>query len=455
MTYSTLIFASVVLPLSILFLFFDRSSEYKNLILCITSFLFVTWGINILAGLMFLSVFVDYFFALAIENMMKKDKSRAVVFFVFDIIVNAALFLWLAKNGIFGEGGKLHLDRVYIPVGAAFYTLKNFSYVYDVFTGRCKAERNPFYLLTYGMSYPFMLAGPVVRYGDIAPQLRKRSLSGELISRGIKSFAIGFSKTVILLPVLDKIRTAALYGEESSPVSALVGILAWLGYVWFTFTGLSDMGTGIACMNGFDVPLNYERLTSKHLLGGTVRCYNTSMVEFMKDIRGDSGKIKPVILTLVLSVLGAGFYGSSKTFLIVGAIVGVILAAEYIVGYDRIEDIPSPVKAVIGFISVIMLFSPLAFETFGGWKSWLGDLVNFGSFLSVGDELKTLLVGNFLIIAVCIISVTPISSVLTGALDSAAERSPKSYTFINTIKTICIAAVFAVSYILLAADKLA
>ena len=455
MTYSTLIFASVMLPISVLFLFFDRSTEYKNLILCVTSFLFVTWGINSLAGLMFLSVFADCFFAIAIENMTKKnDRSRAIVFFIADILMNGFLFLLLARNELFEGSEKLSLAKIYIPAGAAFYTLKNFSYVYDVFTGRCSAERNPFRLLTYGMNYAFLLAGPVVRYKDIEPQLKSRRLTGALMSRGLKSFAIGFAKTVILLPVLKKLTEAGLYGEDTSVTAALVGMLAWFGTAWFGFTGLSDMGTGIACMNGFDVPLNYERLSPKNLIGGTIRCYNTSMIDFFKDIRGVDNKIVGAVLTVILAVLGAGFYSSTKTMLIIGAIAGVILAAEYMWGYDNIEKLPSALKAVIAFIAVFLLFSPMAFESFGGWKNWLGELTSFGS-LAPAAELKKLLLGNILIVAVCIAAASPIGKYLSDGLDSLASRSAKSSAAVNTLKTVCIAALLAVSYILLAAEMIA
>ena len=401
-----------------------------------------------LAGLLFVSVIVDYLFGLAVEGSLKRDKSRAVVFLVLDLIMNAALVVFVAHNGQFPEGSGLRLNSLMLPVGTAFYALKNFSYVYDVFSGRCKAERSPFYFITYGMSYPFMLAGPVVRYGDIEPQLRNRKLTAELMSRGVKSFAFGFIKTVIAVPVFGNIADKGLYSENAGGIGSLIGMLAWFLAAWFAFTGMSDMGTGIACLNGFDVQVNYRRLNAKHMLGGAVKCYNTSMVQLIEDIRGDGAAA--AVLTVILAVCGAAFYSIKVVYLAVGLIAGVILACEYLFAYDRIERIPAPVKAVVTFIVAFVLFSPLAFDSFGGWTGWLSGISGPG-----GDEAMTLVKGNLLIIVICFVVISPLGEVVKNAADGIAKRSRSSYTAVKVFEALATAAALAVSYILLAAGTAA
>lgn len=451
MTYSSLIFASVILPLSVLFLFFDRSSEYKNLCLCITSLLFVTWGHHLLAGAIFVTSIVDYLFALAVEGSLKRDKSRAVTFLVLDLLVNAAVLVFIAHNEIFGEDSGLHINSLFLPVGAAFYALKNFAYVYDVFSGRCKAESSPFYFITYGMSYPFMLAGPAVRYSEIAPQLRDRKLTAALMSRGVKSFALGFIKSVIAVPVFSSIADAGLYAENAAGVGSLVGMLAKFCAVWFTFTGMSDMGTGIACMNGFDVPLNYTRLNSKLMLGGAVKCYNTSMVNLFKDIRGNSAATP--VWTVILAVCGAAFYSPKPVFLVVGLITGVILAGEYLFAYDRIERFPAPVKAIVTAVIGFVLFSPLAFDSFGEWTGWLSGIAAGGS--ETNTAVFGLVKNNLLIIIICLAAVSPIGALIENAADRLSKRSAGHYTAVRVTEAVLTAAALAISFILLAANTAA
>lgn len=448
MTYSSLIFASVILPISVLFLFFDRSSEYKNLCLCITSFLFVVWGHNMLAGAIFLTLVADYFFALAVEGSMKKDKSRAVVFLVLDFLMNAAVVTFVGNNECFAEESSFHIDKLLIPTGAAFYAIKNFAYVYDVFAGNCKAEHSPFYFLTYGMSYPFMLAGPVVRYKDIAPQLRERKLSAELLSRGIKSFAIGFVKSVVAVPVFESIAEAGLRAEGAAGLGSLAGMAAWFMAAWFGFTGMSDMGTGIACMNGFDVQLNYKRLNAKHMLGGAIKCYNTSMVQLAEDIRGDRSTAP--VLTVLLAVLGAAFYSIKPVYLIVGLAAGLILAGEYLFAYDRIEEFPAPIKAVITLIAAFILFSPLAFDTIGEWTGWLSGLAQPSG--EAGETALTLVKNNIVIVIICLIAMSPIGGLIAKRAEKLSERSRGYYTAVKVSEAVLTAAAFAVSFILLAGN---
>ena len=259
---------------------FDRSAEYKNLILCVTSLLFVIWGKAFAAAAIFLSVIVDFVLAIAAEGSLKRSKQSAAVFMVIDFLFNAGLFVWLTHNELFTSDSALHLRSALIPVGVGFYTLKNFSYVYDVYSGRIKAERNIFCLLTYGMSYPFLLAGPVVRYGDVEPQIRKRGTDLSKISSGLSSFALGFAKVTLAVPVLTKLANAGLDPKEPTLIGAWAGMIAFFGAAYFSFAGLSDMGAGCARMNGFDCEVNYRPITAKHMVGGLVNSYNTSMAGF-------------------------------------------------------------------------------------------------------------------------------------------------------------------------------
>ena len=132
--------------------------------------------------------------------------------------------------------------------------LRGISYVYDVFKGNCKAEKNIFCLLTYMVSLHFMLVGPLVRYGDIEPQIRHREITGAKLNQGLNKIVFGFGKVVLLAGVFEQIKLAGLNGKEITTLGCWLGMLSFLAQYYFLFTGLSDMAKGLGLTNGFVYP---------------------------------------------------------------------------------------------------------------------------------------------------------------------------------------------------------
>lgn len=457
LTFDNLLFASVIMPVSVLFLFFDRSAEYKNLVLCITSFIFVIWARPLAAAIMFLSVIIDYVLALAVDGSLKKSegaKKRAAVFLACDLVWNSAIFWVLAHNQIFPQKSALHINEIFIPIGVGFYTLKNFSYVYDVFTARCKVEKNFFCLFTYSFAYPFLPAGPAPRYAEIEPFIRNRSLKSELLNRGLTRFALGLAKTSIAVPVLDELSQTALAKSEISPVGSVIGIVAWFAYVYFAFAGMADIGAGIACLNGFDVLPNYRRISSEHLFGSLVGSYNTSLVRFANDVRADISKILPkwasALITVPIALCGLFFYTYEPRFIVIAVIIGLILAAEYYCGYKQIEKIPRFARAFITFVTAFFLLSPFAFGSMGAWKNWLLKLININEILSLSSPLKSILKHRAVVVAVCLIAVTPLGQLVSKGLDRLSAHSHMCRTAVAVSKTAVLAVLLAVSYVFMA-----
>lgn len=252
-----------LLPLSILFSFFDRSTEYKNLILIITSVIFFSWAKPLAVCLIFVTVIAEYFIAIGIAKNRETNKSTAKALLAADVVMNAAVLFIFAHNYLFDAISLLSFSQAVLPIGVAYYTLRGFSYCYDVYTGRCAVEKNIFCLLTYMASYHFMIAGPLVRYGDIEPYIRKRTMSGREINEGLNIFIIGLGKAVLLAPVFDSIKLAGLNSDEITLFGSWLGIIAFFGEAYFILAGMSDMARGLGKMNGFDYPKNYKDPSSK------------------------------------------------------------------------------------------------------------------------------------------------------------------------------------------------
>lgn len=450
MTYSTLIFASVILPLSVLALFFDHSAEYKNLILCIMSIIFISWGSSVLSALMLLSMLADYGIALGIENLKRKNRLAAAALLAADALWNAVVFVVFARNENLADESRLKLAVSLVPVGAAFYAVRNFAYVFDVFTDRCKAEKNPAVLFTYTSAYPFLLAGPVTRYAEIAPQLRERRMKSELLSSGLTRFAYGFAKTILAVPVLNKLCETGLSREEPTLSGAWIGMICFFGSAYFTFMGLSDMGTGIARMNGFDVNVNYTPISTKHMLSSTVRSVNTSMIDLAADMRGDKPAVS-AILTIPLALAVTAFYYPVPKYMVIGLITGVLLAAEAFAGHERLEKIPSPIRFFVTAAVCMLLFSGLAFNSFADWKHWIGQLVGRGNLYTLSKPMKTLLVNNCWLLGISFVSVTPLTKFL-GRLKNSADSG--SCTRARAAETAWAAILLVLSFVTLAGDMI-
>ena len=445
--YANLLFASVILPLSALALFFDRSAEYKNLILIVTSALFLLWGRPLLAGLVLLSWIVDFLLALGIEKL---PRSKALLLGA-DILWNGAVFMLYMKPWLTGH----LIKEAFILPCIAFYTLKNFSYVFDVFSGRCRAERNPFCLMTYSVAYPFLLAGPVVRYGDIEPQIRKRSFDTSLFSDGLCSYAAGLGKTVIILPVLTGLTDITLRADELTRGGAWLGTAAFIASAYVGFSGAADMGAGIARINGFDVKDNYQPISCESMAGSLVKSCNTTMIELFDDIRSFSGrKAVSLVMTVILGGAAGLFYGGGRIGVLMGALVGAWLAAEYLIGYEKIKAVPWVFRAVGALAVCLLIAAALAFKTPADCRAWFSALLGRGVSEGFGKGVGGYLMHNIFVIIAALVYISPLRTLAAAAAKKISEKNEKNYAAVQRLKTALLAAVMVISYLLLAAGKL-
>lgn len=441
-----MLFASVILPLSTVALFFDRSAEYKNLVLCVTSALFLLWGRPMAAGLILLSWAVDFLIALGME---KAPKAKTALLGA-DVVWNGAIFMLYMKPWLTG-----HLIKdSFILAGMAFYTLKNFSYVFDVYTGSCRAEHNPFCVMTYSVAYPFLLAGPVIRYKDMEPQIRKRSFDPALLSEGLCSYAAGLGKTVILLPVLSELMEKTLGAQELTRGGAWIGILAFFGAAYTGFSGLADMGAGIARINGFDVKDNYQPISCKSMAGSLVKSCNTSMIELFDDIRSCTGKKSAaLVLSVVLGGVAGLFYGGGRYWVVIGALAGIWLAAELAVGYERIEKLPWIVRALGALAAAMLLFSAFAFKTPADRHTWANAMLGRGVSEGLGKGVGGYILHNIWVLIAAAVYVSPAWQMIKAAAKKISEKDEKNYAAVQRIRTAFLAVVMIMSYLLMAAGK--
>ena len=457
MVYSELLFFLGVMPVSVMLSFLDRSAEYKNLILIITSAVFVSWGKPMWCLLMFASVIPEYLIGLGIGRTRINSRPAASLLLGLDLVMNLGIFFLLANNALFPEDSFLHLKAAVIPVGAAWYTAKGFSYCFDVYTGRCRCESNIFCLLTYMVSFHFLMAGPVIRYGDAEPAIRKRSVTGRMISDGLDRFIIGLGKSVILAPCFEKIMTAGLDHADRTLACSWIGMLAFFGQCWFAFTGLCDMARGLGLLSGFDFEQNYRDLSTGDMLGGFVRSANTSFIklteDFFKLFCGDN-VFFCAVCTLIGCTVAALWYKVSMSFAAVGLALGAVLMIERLIPAKTKKKIPLAVKTVYVFLLGTLILGGLRFTELSGYKDWLLSLFGSGNEYILTKALKAVLTENlFLIIfSFCCVCV-PVKKLIGRGVTKIENASAGGYTVMRVGRTLLTGAVLVMCVITLAAQN--
>jgi alginate O-acetyltransferase complex protein AlgI len=369
-----------------------------------------------------------------------RDRRFVPVFLVADLIVNLGVFLLFGHNEIFSADSRFALSDRIIPIGAAFFTVRGFSYVYDVFKGKIKAEKNIFCLMTYAVSFHLMIAAPVVRYGDIEPKIRKRDATVTMINSGVTRFVIGLGKAVLLTPVFEKIRAAGLNGNEITTLGCWLGMAAYFASYYFTFTGFADMGRGMGLISGFDYPENYSVMNVDELFSGMLKSFNTTLVEFFEEVFCVDKKHGGLFTAVAAAVCGgviALWYEPKLNFLIVGVAAGLIAAAEALFYGRYLDRVPAYVKYAYLVAVSMLLFGGLYFSSFAGYRKWATALFGVGTEYTLSLSVKNAVTKNITLIVIAMFAVFPF---MKNGLKLLGERfvggSQVRYGLVRGLKTL-------------------
>lgn len=439
MLYSDLIFIYGFLPITILITFLDRSTEYKNLILVLTSVVFFTFGRPIITLLLFSTVIFDYLFGLLAGYGRKKW--LRVLGFTCSIVMNISLYIVFCWNSLFRNLGveQLTFAKKLIPLCMAFYTIRGISYVGDVYKKRIAPEKNIFCLLVYMVNYHFMVAGPIVRYGDISEQIRHRTITGQNLNDGLNRFIIGFAKVMILGLSFEKIKSAGLNSAELTPFGAWIGMLAFIGYVYFVFTGYTDMALGLGTLNGFKYRENFSPVRLSGYVSGIVKGFNRLLVEFFEDflvIPIKKDKIKYISGVLLSGILIGLWYGFSQNFLIFGMYFAVLVIIERLFLKRILDSLPKIIGYVYTLLAVFIGASIAYFAKLEDFVRWFKALfgVETDYFCSVNMRNRTLSYLFLMIIGVLII-IPKFKDIVKLQFKNFSEKSERNYAVLRISQT--------------------
>ena len=419
MLFSSIPFLYYFLPL-VLAVYFLVPRGLKNAVLFASSLLFYAWGEPRFCVFMLLSIAKGYVLGRLIEKNRKHTR-RSKLFLTASVALSLALlayckyadFFLSSVNAVTGLSFKLL--HVALPIGISFYTFQILSYVVDVYRGSVPAQKSFLKLGTYIAMFPQLIAGPIVRYAEIAPQLDSRQTTLEDVSSGACRFVIGLSKKVLLANVLYELITAFQQSRDLSVLYFWLYAVSFTLQLYFDFSGYSDMAIGLGRIFGFRFSENFNYPYISASVTEFWRRWHISLGSWFRDyvyipLGGNRvSKAKWLRNILVVWMLTGLWHGASWNFVLWGLGFAVLLVAEKLV-YGRLLQRTHVLKHVYTLLLVTLSFVLFNADSVSEAVSQLGAMFGAGGLPLVSTEgvyyLKSY-AGTFLFAA---IGATPLVS---------------------------------------------
>lgn len=337
MVFSSLTFLQCFLPLCLLS-YFLVPKAWRNRTLFLFSLLFYAWGEPVYVLLMLFSTALDYTCGQAVERC--RGQRGAKIALLVSVCVNLGLlcvfkysdFLIGTINTLFGTA--LPQPNLPLPIGISFYTFQVLSYVIDVYRGETAAQRNFIDLAAYVSLFPQLIAGPIVRYSDVAAELKSRTHSVSAAAEGVRRFTVGFAKKILLANQFGALASAYKSTQDASVLFVWLYALAFLLQVYFDFSGYSDMAIGLGRMLGFHFPENFNYPYISASITEFWRRWHISLGSWFRDYLyiplGGSrkGKARQLLNILIVWLATGLWHGAAWTFVLWGLWFAVLLLLE-------------------------------------------------------------------------------------------------------------------------------
>lgn len=455
MVFSSVTFLFLFFPTVFLLYYAVPSVKFKNLLLTLASLLFYAWGEKLYVLLMIFSVLINWICGLLISKYGKKAKLICAV----AVIYNIGMLFAFKYVGFFVEVLNLApfisipAVTVHLPIGISFFTFQALSYVIDVYKKPSTTQKNFLSLLLYISFFPQLIAGPIVKYHDIAAQLDKRSITAESLASGIRRFIIGLSKKLLLADVAAK-AVDSIFGMELAEIS---GLAAWLGgilylvQIYFDFSGYSDMAIGLGRIFGFRFLENFNYPYIATGIRDFWHRWHISLSTWFSQylyvpLGGNrKGKVRTYINLLIVFFATGLWHGANFTFIVWGLWHGLFMILERA---KLIKPEKCPWLSKI-YTLLVVLFGFIVFRadnlSFGfGFiaKMFTPAAFSFG----FADALQHLTPYMIITIIAAIVAATPIVPFIKSKITPKGENAAEIISYLLT------AVLFFLCILILASD---
>lgn len=425
MLFSSIPFLYYFLPcvLIVYFLIPEKwkySIKLRNAWIMLASFFFYGWGEPKYLLVMIVSITQGYIFGLLVEKYAENKRLKKL-FLILSCVVSFGLLAYCKYVDFFIStfnsvvGGALPLVKIALPIGISFYTFQIVSYVVDVYRGQVRAQRSYVSLAAYISMFSQLIAGPIVRYSDIAQQLEKRTHSFDNFARGTRRFIIGLSKKMLVANVLGELVSIFKDSDEKSVLFFWVYAVAYALHIYFDFSGYSDMAIGLGRIMGFEFCENFNYPYISASITEFWRRWHMSLGSWFRDylyipMGGNRvSKARWIFNIFVVWFATGMWHGAAWNFGIWGLIYAVLLMNEKLWSLKLLKK-----SKIVSHIYVI-LFTIIGFVVFdavslSGAASTIGALFGLGGYPASSLEAVYYLKSYAVVFVIGIIGSTPLLS---------------------------------------------
>lgn len=452
MLFSSNVFLFAFLP-TVLAVYYLVPRVLRNPVLFLVSLVFYGWGEPVYLLLMLAVILLNYGFGLWIWALRRKGKGAKAVLAA-GVAANLLLlgyfkyasFLMSAISTVIPGLQRISVPQVELPIGISFYIFQSMSYIIDIYRDDAPVQKNPLTFGTYVALFPQLIAGPIVRYRDVAQQLSSRRENLNDFSSGVLLFIVGLSKKVLLANPMGE---AWLQLQcETGLAAAWVGLAAYTLQIYFDFSGYSDMARGLGRMFGFEFLENFRYPYISVSVTEFWRRWHISLSTWFREyvyipLGGNRrGKGRQLLNLLIVWFLTGLWHGASWNFALWGLYYAVLLILEKLFLLRVLEKLPKPAKHLYTLLVVMIGWALFYFEDLGALGEFMGRL-----WIPVPASSGSLpLIASFLpLMAVAAFAATPIPASLAVKRDTPALRFVKAAAAACAL-LLCVGALASQSY---------
>lgn len=381
-------FLFLFLPVTLL-CYYAAPRAGRNGVLLFASLFYYTWGESRFLPWMVGSIIANYYFALAIERNPGTWKAR--LYLTLGICVDMALLVVFKYAGFIMANVNamlvhpIHLKQIALPLGISFFTFHKISYKVDVYRGVAEAKRSPWQLALYILLFPQLIAGPIVRYHEIASELGIRQETLSKFVYGVERFIGGLGKKVLIANnvALAADRIFALPPHDMTASVAWLGAFCYTLQLYFDFSGYSDMAVGLAGMFGFDFPENFNYPYIASSITEFWHRWHMTLSRWFRDylyipLGGNRGTPWTVYRNLVLVFFLCGlWHGAAWNFVVWGLYHGFFLVAERVGLGKALKRLPAPLQHFYTLLVVIVGWVLFRADSLSHAMAFLGTMFGY------------------------------------------------------------------------------
>lgn len=422
MVFSSLVFMFAYLPITLL-AYYLVPRQGRNIFLFIVNLIFYGWGEPKLVLLMVFNIFFNYIGGWLVDKY-RADTKKKKLFLILTCVLDIGILAVFKYTGMITETLNmlpfLNIPELQIslPIGISFYTFQTMSYVIDVYRDDAPVSKNFINFGTYVALFPQLIAGPIVRYRDVAEQLVNRRETLEMFTRGVKLFMVGLAKKVIIANTMGTLTTNIFATtDENGVVGTWVGMIAYTFQIYFDFSGYSDMACGLGNMLGFEFLKNFNYPYIAKSITDFWRRWHISLSTWFKEyvyipLGGNRKGVKRQILNLLIVWGLTGlWHGAAYNFVLWGLYYGLLLILEKFVLKKFLDRLPSFVQHIYTLFIVIIGWGLFYFTDVGQLGEFMVDLFNFSNGIC-GNQAFNLIMSNLPMLIIAAVASTPLAAML-------------------------------------------